>query len=648
NRINNIKLTITQDTGSYYKEILEYRNDYNPTVPDENNLADWQAFYDKQIEGINGNPATGLDSPLMTAANRMRDYKGYLTAFNDLYGYFCQQYQNYKDIFEDTYSETNPDTWEDILNSDEYYITYTKVKLMLDKVKSYISSNSCASIYDSFGGSISSEARYISKASAISSHVADKFKAFYSSTKVLCDALFNAIDNLTVVHSRAIGVQNSAKRLKDTEVEAIQDDSTKSQINSDIDALAKSVDYKEVGALKELLEKYQERFKGVLDNLKTVKYLDTELYNYSGSYSVFRDKEQLSGTAEGKSGEDLCSDFIKDNPERHEGYDNIIETDKLKPALSEEAKKIKGNNDEEIFYNVMRNTEDAKDNKPKEESGGQLETTLIEAKNNSKVNANGTNDKDVSGNVDSQSATEAPKPEGDYEGGKESEFKDAVKEINATSTIDIKKVDTNGVSVPEGEDDNPKDRASEGKNQLAKANDLLQSIANLGNNLKNNVYLEEYFTEMFTCQTDKKIAESELILLNGYSNNPGATKYINPKNDWYGKEIEYILWGNDSLQENLTTTETTIFLLRFAINAIYAFTASDIQAMANSIATLLVGWTVVLVPVVQVCIILALALAESALDLQMLKDGRDVPLIKDGATFICSPQGAINKGVEYG
>ena len=81
---------------------------------------------------------------------------------------------------------------------------------------------------------------------------------------------------------------------------------------------------------------------------------------------------------------------------------------------------------------------------------------------------------------------------------------------------------------------------------------------------------------MFSCYTDtlKKDGDGNLVAkaMNGkdMTNNP-----------YFGAEAEYILWGNDSVTKNLQSTRAMIFGIRFALNAVYAFTSTDTTAGAD-------------------------------------------------------------------
>ena len=118
-------------------------------------------------------------------------------------------------------------------------------------------------------------------------------------------------------------------------------------------------------------------------------------------------------------------------------------------------------------------------------------------------------------------------------------------------------------------------------------------------------------TEMFSCYTDtlKKDGDGNLVAkaMNGkdMTNNP-----------YFGAEAEYILWGNDSVTKNLQSTRAMIFGIRFALNAVYAFTSTDTTVPALTAATAIAGWTGFGVPIVKTVILLAWAMAESFVDVK--------------------------------
>lgn len=115
-------------------------------------------------------------------------------------------------------------------------------------------------------------------------------------------------------------------------------------------------------------------------------------------------------------------------------------------------------------------------------------------------------------------------------------------------------------------------------------------------------------------------------------------------NPYFGAEAEYILWGNDSVTKNLQSTRAMIFGIRFALNAVYAFTSTDTTVPALTAATAIAGWTGFGVPIVKTVILLAWAMAESFVDVKALCDeGKAVALYKTSNTWALGYGGLKDK-----
>ncbi|MDO4802833.1 MAG: DUF5702 domain-containing protein [Prevotellaceae bacterium] len=114
---------------------------------------------------------------------------------------------------------------------------------------------------------------------------------------------------------------------------------------------------------------------------------------------------------------------------------------------------------------------------------------------------------------------------------------------------------------------------------------------------------------------------------------------INPNANYlYGQEVEYIIYG----QGGLTKAYGTIYMLRFALNTIYAFTDAEIGNITTAAATALFGTPPLtpLIPVAKVAMTLGLALAESGYDLYQLKSGEQIPLMKNTKSWVMKPTNA--------
>jgi hypothetical protein len=162
-------------------------------------------------------------------------------------------------------------------------------------------------------------------------------------------------------------------------------------------------------------------------------------------------------------------------------------------------------------------------------------------------------------------------------------------------------------------------------------NDLYRHIANvssLSGVALEKLLVEEYITEMFSCYSD----DVNRLNLNGFSLNPH-------NNVIFKNEIEYILWGNDVAEKNVSNTMNLLLGIRFLLNSSYAFSSPEIRAITTSLATAIAGWTVFGVPVIQTTLTLAFALAESKLDIEDLKNGKSVPIIKNSGNWKCSLSG---------
>jgi len=117
---------------------------------------------------------------------------------------------------------------------------------------------------------------------------------------------------------------------------------------------------------------------------------------------------------------------------------------------------------------------------------------------------------------------------------------------------------------------------------------------------------------------------------------------INAKNNYiYGAELEYILYGNTNAKTNVTYAKASIYAIRFGFNCIYAFTNSEIRntTMAAGLAVQAATLGIVPYQLVQIVLQLALAAAESALDLEMMNCGLDVAIVKTTDSWALSVSG---------
>lgn len=178
-----------------------------------------------------------------------------------------------------------------------------------------------------------------------------------------------------------------------------------------------------------------------------------------------------------------------------------------------------------------------------------------------------------------------------------------------------------------------KKMADDNKSNLTAISSLLENLTNIGVTARDKVYVEEYITEMFSCYTTGKDSKGVKSL----SGHDMTT------NKFYGSEIEYILYGFDTVQGNLNASKASIFGVRFALNSIYALTSSDTRTPALTAATAIAGWTGFGVPIVQTVILLAWSMAESMVDLTHLCNGESVVIYKSSETWVLGLNGLKNE-----
>ena len=185
--------------------------------------------------------------------------------------------------------------------------------------------------------------------------------------------------------------------------------------------------------------------------------------------------------------------------------------------------------------------------------------------------------------------------------------------------------------------------------------------AALVDTLRDEIYISTYIMNNFSYKT----LEAELI--DKYNNKKGAsldvkaiytpsgdsyvadTAYsevvkeartltnfpINPDNNYlYGSEIEYMIYGDPNKD-----AFGTIYIIRFACNTVYAFMNPQINEYTLSAATALFGTPPLtpLIPIAKIAFTIAWSLAESGVDIYLLKQGQAVPLMKNASTWVLLP-----------
>lgn len=123
-----------------------------------------------------------------------------------------------------------------------------------------------------------------------------------------------------------------------------------------------------------------------------------------------------------------------------------------------------------------------------------------------------------------------------------------------------------------------------------------------------------------------------------------TNKMINSANNYaYEAELEYILFGKSSCEDNVAEMYTKLFEIRYALNLISGFqyfwgestnTGRTFTGVANFIASATAG--VIPAPVTKVVLIALITAFETAMDLERLEAGFPVELYKNAEEWWCS------------
>lgn len=205
--------------------------------------------------------------------------------------------------------------------------------------------------------------------------------------------------------------------------------------------------------------------------------------------------------------------------------------------------------------------------------------------------------------------------------------------------------------------------------QTGTTSSVLSGLGNIATTAVENLYILNYVFENFSYNTivqdqinkDIPLTKSSLLLqmteantnfskpeniTNAKNKTTTLSNFaINEKNNYlYGGEIEYILFGNSNPAKNVTSAKASIYAIRFGFNCIFAFTDSEIRnsTMAAGLAVQAATLGIVPYQVVQIVLQLALAAAESAIDLSAMNHGLSVVIVKTKDTWSLSMSGASN------
>ena len=139
-------------------------------------------------------------------------------------------------------------------------------------------------------------------------------------------------------------------------------------------------------------------------------------------------------------------------------------------------------------------------------------------------------------------------------------------------------------------------------------------------------YESEYITEMFSCSSSRPSDQS--LTGTSFSDFP-----------LFGGEVEYIIFGKNSLNANKTLAVNMVLAIRILMNTIYVFSNPQMRQSALAVAVSLAGWSGMGVSLTQNLLMLAWGISESILDVSSLCRGNAVPIYKSANTWTLSLNG---------
>lgn len=179
-----------------------------------------------------------------------------------------------------------------------------------------------------------------------------------------------------------------------------------------------------------------------------------------------------------------------------------------------------------------------------------------------------------------------------------------------------------------------KKAADSGSANLNQDNATLTQMSTLGSKMGGfaeaavePLYCTEYVMDMFSYYTVNKERNGSEI------RDPESLSRASLKgNAIYRAEVEYILWGSPNVRSNINKTKAVIFAANYVFNMCFAFTDSDMNRQARTIAAFFPVGAVGRVAIK--CALLTIAATIETVDNMCdLMDGKAVPLIKQKAKW---------------
>lgn len=414
-------------------------------------------------------------------------------------------------------------------------------------------------------------------------------------------------------------VEKKNKELEE-KLDGLVDGDVKNSLKLQHEDISKSINKNEVKKLKDIMQNNTDFYEKYLENLNNAKYFD----NFFIKEIIKLKTDEISKFISFENG-----DFKSAIEESDKVLTNNLFTVNTSNLNGLKIKDFEKSSFYKYLHKIYKNIDSDNSNSKayKEEAKGKKENMFELVNTSIKSYENKLNDKKDKNLIPTEGEV----------------YEDLATTLNDLSSNE-KANDINKLSTKEDIVANKK----LAKNQTDTMKNGVSVIEALGNfslelaeGTRDKLFVTEYISEMFSCHTTNVGGTIEKTL-NGIE--------INEKNNYlFGSEVEYILWGQkgENTDKNNFYTATSIFGLRFALNTTYAYTDAEIKSFTLAVAVALAGFTGFGVPIVQNILILTLAMAETALDLQKLLDGENIVLYKSYTTWMLKPSSITKEGISY-
>lgn len=523
----------------------------------------------------------------------------YIQNFNsnaDTYCYFYTYIDMYKDLYEtlkknDEIDEETKENYKYLYKIGTQQYTYEEVS---SSIKNKINSaqGTAQTIKNGWNGEKGKISYWCERARNELKRWTDSIQ-FYNGD--IIKELDDAIKKLDKIEKQLQNVGESKTKWKGA-IDNLSDGTVKSTMLGDYEGSAKELNINAIHTLQARLEKNKTFFETLKGRIEGIKLAGHKVINLNSSYFINIKTDAITYSNISA----LAANYVNENYQIGSGVDGIDTTNVGKITS------------DDTFYAYLEknfhNSEKAEDEQTKQAKANRKE---IVDKGNTGAKSE----------VQETSVLKKEQLSSAYNNN------DAIKELNTALHGLSQKGSDSGIEGIDADD------SSKCKANLSRITTLFEKLKDLLTNARDNLYLEEYMTEIFSCYTDT---------LDG-----SKVSSINPQNKlnehvFYGSEVEYLIFGKETPQGNLNAAKGLLFALRLVLNTIYAFTASDIRGYTLSMATAIAGWTGFGVPIVQTILTFALGMAESVIDVNALCEGDSVALYKNKNTWVLSPTGLAN------